>query len=119
MAVRSLDKNKDWNFGKGKADFLTKSDEVAQNVQTRLKSFKRDWFLDTDANIDWINILGSRKNENIIIREVTRVTKETAGVKTVLSVVVDSLVNRDASITVKYEDIYNNTFIEAIGVTNG
>jgi hypothetical protein len=70
MKVRQLDNNNDWNFGNGTANYIKDNDAVLQNIQTRLKSIKNDWFLDQDAHIDWFNILGSKENEQTIIKEV-------------------------------------------------
>jgi hypothetical protein len=62
MIVRALSPTGDWTFGRGKSDYLARSAAVAQNIQTRLKSFLNDCFFDAAAGIDWLNLLGS-KNE--------------------------------------------------------
>ena len=116
MSTRKIDKNFDWTFGKSKAQYLTGSDEIAQNVVTRLKSFKFDWFLDTQANIDWFTILGSKSNRRIIINEVSRVVSETSGVKNIIEVSIPAVTNRDAQILIKYEDIYDNVFSQEIDI---
>ncbi len=116
MSVRKLDSNFDWTFGKSKAQYLTGSDEIAQNVVTRLRSFKFDWFLDTDANIDWLTILGSKSNREIIINEISRVAAETIGVKNIIEVVILSVTNRDAKIQLKYVDIYDNEFNQELDI---
>ena len=116
MAVRKLDNNFDWTFGKSKAQYLTGSDEIAQNVVTRLRSFKFDWFLDSQANIDWLTILGSKSNRQIIINEVSRVTAETDGVKNIIEVSVVEVTNRDAKIQLRYIDIYDNEFSQELDI---
>lgn len=60
MIVRSLDINGDWNFGKGKNDYLKNNKAIVQNISTRLSSFLGDCFFATDAGIDWFNLLGSK-----------------------------------------------------------
>ena len=80
MSVAGLDKNDDWIFGRGLATYKISSEEVYQNVQTRLRSFKNDWFLNTDAEIDWIFLLGNLGTQEKIEAEVLRVTLTTFGV---------------------------------------
>ena len=45
-----------------------------------MQSFKFDWLLDEDANIDWFNILGQKNNKNTIIENVKITTLNTDGV---------------------------------------
>ncbi len=60
MIVRALDVNGDWEFGKGRNNYKRNRDAVAQNIQTRLMSFIGDCFFQTNAGIDWFNLLGSK-----------------------------------------------------------
>jgi len=107
MKVRRLDKNKDWTFGNGQANYLKNNDAVLQNVTTRLKSFKNDWFLDGDANIDWFNILGSKENRKTILFEVSRVTTQTEGVTKINSIEIqEESETRAASILINLDTIY-------------
>jgi len=117
MSVRKLDSGGDWTFGQGRANYLTKSDEIAQNVQTRIRSFKNNWFLDTDANIDWFAILGNYNNEQTIRREVERVTLETFGVKSIENIDIVTNDSRKATINLAYTDIFNESFLSEIGIT--
>lgn len=120
MSVSKLDSNGDWRFGKSLADYTRNSGEIAQNVVTRIKSFANDWFLDTSANIDWFTILGNRNNEQVILREVSRVVTATDGVKTIDSI--EPIVNRQSRsvvIRLEYTDIFDAKFQEDIGITNG
>lgn len=114
MSVRSLDSNGDWTFGRSKAQLLNRSDEVLQNVKTRIKSFKDDWFLDIEAEIDWFTILGKKNNEEIVVKEISRVVLETTNVKSLVGVEVLSNDNRNATIEVKYIDIWNNETLTEI-----
>jgi len=116
MTVRALDSNGDWTFGRSKAQLLSRSDEVAQNVVTRIKSFKDDWFLDIEAEIDWFTILGIKNNEQAIVDEISRVVLETEYVKRLVSVEVLSNVNRNATIQVEYVDIWDNKFLKEIAL---
>ena len=117
MRVSGLDNNGDWNFGRGKASYLADGDAVRQNLQTRLKSFTDDWFLDTTANIDWITLLGNRKTDNQIKREVERVTLSTAGIASIesLELSVDR-VKREATIQLRVADVFGETFDSEVGI---
>jgi hypothetical protein len=111
MATRAITSGGDWTFGKGKADYVSSSKEIRQNVVTRLRSFKNDWFLDVEDGIDWVTLLGSRNNENRILREVERVTLQTQGVVSIdaLSIISrDS--NRGVTIELKFTDVFNQVF---------
>lgn len=117
--VRGLDSNGDWTFGKGLANYKRNDSAISQNVATRLKSFKNDWFLDTDANIDWFSILGNKNNEQTIKLEVTRVVKATEGVLRVNSVeIVEVDADRRAVIEVDFDTINNKNLRERIGIEN-
>lgn len=60
MRVRALDAEGDWEFGKGQNDYKTANKAVAQNLQTRLKSFLGNCFFDASAGIDWFTFLGGK-----------------------------------------------------------
>jgi len=116
MSVNRLDRNGDWTAGQGLANNLTESNEIAQNVATRIKSFQNDSFMDTAANIDWFNILGQKNNEQVVLQEVRRVALETFGVRRVDSVSVENLTDRVVTIRLAYQDIYGEDFLTEIGV---
>ena len=99
MTVRKLIDG-DWTFGGSRNDLIDNDDKIAQNAITRIKSFKHDWMLDTEANIDWFNILSSRNNRKIIIKEVYRVAQATAGVWKVPLVDVSVNAERKATINI-------------------
>jgi uncharacterized phage protein gp47/JayE len=116
MKVRKIDSNGDWTFGQGLANYITRSAMVKQNVITRIKSFKFDWFLDINAEIDWFNILGSKNNEKIILSELERVVLATEGVRTITRLRVNSITKRDAKIELSFTTIYDQSFTETIGI---
>ncbi len=60
MIVRSIDADNDWNFGKGKNDYVRNNAAIMQNIKTRLQSFLGDCFFDIPAGVDWLNLLGSK-----------------------------------------------------------
>lgn len=115
MSVSRITENGDWTFGKGKANLAVNSEEIRQNVVTRLKSFANDWFLDISANIDWFNILGNKNNEQTIRSEVTRVVLATEGVATLdkFELIVDE---REANIIIEFTDIFEEPNISEISI---
>jgi len=101
MRVSRLDKSGDWQMGQ----WLSGSQAIAQNVTTRLKSFKFDWFLDIGAGIDWLQLLGARGTQKRILREIERVTLGTPGVVRLTGLDL-TLQGRDAKIFLSYIDVY-------------
>ncbi len=116
MRVAAIDSNLDWTFGKGRANYITESELVRQNVLTRIKSFQFDWFLDTTAHIDWMTILGNRNNEKTVIDEIRRITLSTLGVAIIEELSIVSIESRHATIKLKFIDIYGTTFDELVEV---
>jgi hypothetical protein len=54
MRYRKLDANGDYTFGHGQADFYRDQPEaVAQAVETRLRLFTQEWFLDLSEGTPW------------------------------------------------------------------
>jgi Tfp pilus assembly protein FimT len=115
MRVSGLDENNDWRFGRGKALYLTRSEAIRQNVVTRLKSFKTDFFLDTDANIDWIDLLGRKGTKDEILRNVERVTLATDGVTIITSLDIQLKTStRNATIMLSFGTIFDESITEEI-----
>ncbi|HQC45301.1 MAG TPA: hypothetical protein PLC97_08780 [Myxococcota bacterium] len=101
MRVSRLDKSGDWQMGQ----WLSGSQAIAQNVTTRLKSFKFDWYLDLDAGIDWMHLLGNKGTRSRIERDVERVTLGTAGVQKITALSAQQE-GRNLTISLTYLDIY-------------
>lgn len=120
MKVQALDSDGDWQMGRGKAYYVTGSPAVAQNVKTRIREFKADWFADVDAGIDWMAYLATRIDaEDKITAAVRTTVLETEGVVSLDNLeVVTSTRYRTATIYITYTDIYSETLQLEIGVTN-
>ena len=117
MLVSGLDKDNDWRFGRGLASYISNAEAIRQNVVTRLRSFVSDWFLDTDACIDWIDLLGRRGTQEEIIRAVERVTLATEGVTTITKLEISvNTSTRSASILLTFGTIFDTEFEEEIGI---
>ena len=100
MIVRAIDDSGDWLFGKGKNDYKSNQDAVAQSIKTRLMSFLGDCFFATNDGIDWWNLLGS-KDQLALNLAISATILNTAGVSKLvqLSVNLDDL----RQITISYK----------------
>jgi len=108
MRVSRITAQGDWTFGKGRANYITKSKAIAQNVRTRIRSFTGDWFLDIEHGIDWMNLLGRPGTERRIIRAIERTILQTEGVLSVNNInIVRRDRNRQVSIEAEYTDVFN------------
>jgi hypothetical protein len=116
MSVRALDKNNDWQFGRGLANYINGKAAINQKVATRLKSFKNDNPLNMDDNIDWIDLLGRKGTENTILKEIERVTLQTDGVTEITSLEVTKTADRVQSISLRYNTIYD--YEETLEITD-
>ncbi len=117
MLVSGLDKDGDWRFGRGKSVYITRSEAIRQKVSTRLKSFKTDFFLDTDANIDWIDLLGRRDTKEEILRAVERTTLATEGVTSITRLEIQVKTStRNATIMLAFGTIFDETISEEITI---
>ena len=117
MRVSGLDKDGDWRFGRGLAVYISRGDAIRQNVVTRIKSFKSDFFLDVDANIDWIDLLGRRETKDEIMRAIERVTLSTDGVTTITRLEIDVKTStRKATIMLSFSTIFEENISEEITI---
>lgn len=115
MIVRSLDGNHDFTFGKGKQDYLTEQDAIAQNIQTKLLSFINDCFFDMDAGVDWRRLLGSKNTENEIVLSCRAVILDTEGVVRINSLS-SSVQNRQIIVEYNISTIYSNQFQQTLEI---
>jgi len=79
MKTRAIDINRDWLFGKGRNNYLSDSNAVAQSIATRLRSFLGDAFFAQTQGIDWFNLLGA-KDQTAVSLAVSTTILNTDGV---------------------------------------
>lgn len=103
MRVRALDASHDWTFGRGRQNYLTKSEAIAQNVVTRLLSFRADWFLDLDHGLPWFEMMERKRIEPLVKQQVL----QTEGVQylTDFDLVYDPQ-TRKVKINLTYVDVF-------------
>lgn len=117
MQVSGLDQSGDWRFGRGQAIYIQRGEAVRQSVVTRIRSFASDFFLDIDACIDWIDLLGRLGTKDEILRQVERVTLATEGVTSITSLTIDAKPStRTAVITLTFRTIFDDSFSEEIAI---
>jgi len=115
MRVSGLTPSGDWTFGRGKANYKTRSDAIRQNVLTRIRSFKFDYFADMEAGIDWITIMGIRGNQQKVLREVERTVLQTEGVRKIDRLeIVGKTRNRSVTIQLEFTDLFDETYIDQV-----
>lgn len=66
----ALDSNGDVIIEKNKIKMVDGVELIRQTVQTVLGTNKNEWFLNIDEGIDFNNILGKKKNDEIIRNEI-------------------------------------------------
>lgn len=110
MRTRRLDANGDWTFGRGRSSYATKSECVRQKVETRLRSFKQDWFLNLDHGINWFGNMARRGTRVKLEAEIRSCILQTEGVKTLTAFASQyQPKNRKLTITATFTDIYGNS----------
>lgn len=60
----------DFSYGYGKTDYLTQGNGVAQDVVTKLREWKYDWFADYERGIDWRDRLGNKNRKNLLDNDI-------------------------------------------------
>ena len=118
MRVSGLDSNRDWRFGKGRAVYKRNADAIAQNILTRLRSFRGDWYLDVDAGVNWIELLGSPGPEKRIIRAVESTVLQTDGVISIQRLgIIRRNSNRGVTIELQYTDVFTQQDLQTLELT--
>lgn len=107
VKVRRLDKNHDWTFGQGFANYAIESEAIAQNVQTRLWSFTNDWFLDLEHGLPWLEQMGRNVDLGDWEIRIKKHVLQTDGVSKITSYELNLDPNtRKLVIDITYQDIY-------------
>ena len=106
MIVRAIDGTGDWLFGKGRNDYRTNQEAIAQNIKTRLSSFLGDCFFDTTAGIDWFNLLGG-KDQTALNLAINAVILNTEGVTGGLQTLVGLNEARVFTVQYKVQTVYS------------
>lgn len=119
MKVRRLDKNHDWTFGSGLANYAKESEAIKQCVKTILLSFRYNWHLGEDHGINWWAYFVKNPNISVMEADIKRHILEVEGVATLqeLNLQLDTI-TREMVVTVRYTDIYNTQQLVIENVVN-
>lgn len=110
MRVSRITPDGDWTFGRGKADYIANTEAIRQNVVTRLRSFKNDWYADVNHGIEWFGLLGNRANQKSILAAIEDTVLNTDGVSTITKLRIlhiDS--DRKATIELSFTTIFQQS----------
>lgn len=116
MRFRNIDENGDWVFGKGRNSYLRGNEALMMNIKTRLLSFLNDCFFDTDAGIDWWNLLGG-KDQKALLASIQRVVLRSSHVKRIVDMQ-SNLNNRKFAITLSVEFANGEILTDTVEVLN-
>lgn len=116
MRFRNLDANGDWTFGKGRNSYVSRNEALMLNIKTRLLSFLGDCFFDTEAGIDWWNLLGGKQVKQLAA-SVQRVILDSYGVQRIVNLDY-SLKNRRLSLNIQIEFLDGEILEDTVEVLN-
>ncbi len=112
MIVSALDKDDDWRFGRGRANYITGGAAIAQKAKCRIRSFKNDNPLNMDDNIDWMYLLSEKNTGQEILREVECVTLATDGVMRITALTMEvNKATRSQKIELSIETVFDDQTI--------
>lgn len=113
MIVSALDKNDDWGFGRGRANYITGGAAIAQKAKCRIRSFKNDNPLNMDDNIDWMYLLSEKNTEQEILREIERVALATDGVMRIVGLSMEvNKYTRSQKIELSIETVFDEQSVD-------
>jgi hypothetical protein len=94
------------------------SKAIAQNVLTRLRSFKGDWYLNVTFGINWIELLGNLGTENRLLRAVESTVLQTDGVISIQRLgIIRRNANRGVTIELQYTDVFTQQDLQTLELT--
>jgi hypothetical protein len=116
--VRAIDDSGDWLFGKGKNDYVSFNDAVMQNIRTRLQSFLGDCYFANDQGLDWFNLLGQPKSNEIPTNlNVTTTILNTDNVTDLVQLSIVTGASRETKITYTVTTSFSGSTVRLVGGT--
>ena len=114
MSVRKIAGDNDWTFGSGLSNYVSESDEIAQNVKTRVQMWKENCFFALLDGVDYNRYLtGLETTSKLLEADIRRVIVQTYGVAELKLL---KIKNDDRVLNIEYviTDIYSNTWEQTI-----
>lgn len=115
MIFRSLDSDGDWQFGRGKNDYLAGDAAIGLNVRTRIMSWVNDCFFDLTAGIDWNNRIGKTNQKALLELDLRRIILTSEGVTGIIDVSTQ-LSGRSFSASYDIQTINSQSFRDNIAI---
>lgn len=116
MKIRNLTRDGDWTFGKGRQDYLTGQDAIAEDVKTYLKLWTGNCFFALQAGVNWRQYLDKNQKTRLLAGLQTAIMSR-FGVMglTELSANLDAQTRR---IVIRYtvQTIYTQSFQDSITI---
>jgi hypothetical protein len=114
MTIRANDSNNDWIYGLGVNAYKKETEEIKQDIKTKLLEWKGDCFFNNEAGIDWL----SRFSDSDIERLEQEITSLILKVNNVVNVVnIDfSLENRNFDISYEVQTVYSQTILDGLSI---
>lgn len=106
-SIRALDKNGDWEFGRGLSSYKRSQEAVIQNLLTKLKEWKFDCFFAQNSGIDYKNRLGKTNQKRPLDQDIRRIIMSTDGVIS-LNSFDSTLVNRNYKANFNITTVYSS-----------
>ena len=115
MIFRSLDSSSDWRFGAGKSSYAKDNNAIVLNIETSLKTFATEWFLNPDIGVPWFDLI-NEKNKDYVVLKIKSYISELYGVIGIneLSYSFDS--QRKLEITYNIDTIYQSNMLGTINI---
>lgn len=115
MIFRNLDINGDWEFGRGKSDYISQNKAIGVNVKTRLISWVGDCFFAQNEGIDWYNRLGSTAQRTLLELDIRRVILQSEGVTGIIEF--DTFLNgRIFTADYSIETVYSQSYADKLSL---
>lgn len=108
MAFRKVDKNNDWVYGNGRADYAEGQEEVALDLKTALLEWTNNCWFSLSSGVDYATYLSTPNTQDALEQNILQVGVGRPGVDSVqfLSTIKD-VVNNLFQFTLIYKTIYN------------
>jgi len=114
MSVRKISGDNDWTFGSGLSNYVSESQEIAQNVKTRVQMWKENCFFALLDGVDYNRYLdGLESTARLLEADIRRVIVQTYGVAELKLLKIKNE-DRVLNITYTITDIYSNTWEQTI-----
>lgn len=104
--IKALDKDGDWTFGRGKADYLRGINAISQNIETRLGEYTGDWYNDETSGIDYTYYLSNKQTRTALESAIRERILGTEDVKSI-TFFESKLSDRSLSIVCTVSTIYS------------